>query len=174
MLICFDFSSHFPTWAREKWFWTVFFYMSREIIVFTGNSHGKLHLSRTYFQTSFSFGFVLINITWAFCFKVRMRNLGLPKPGAKIPWLYLEWNPDPINKQDLTNAKVLNEIRMQNLLPHNNFLTVNHWIFFHYLEAVQPKNIFTCFNFTKGALIYFGDGSQWLIPFNTNITVSQI
>lgn len=100
VLICFDFSSHFPTWAREKWFWTVFFRMSREIlIIFSGNPRGKLHLGKAYFQASFSFRFVLINITWAFCFKVHVRNLGLPKPGAKIPWLYLEWNPDSINKQ---------------------------------------------------------------------------
>jgi len=78
-------------------------------------------------------------------------------------------------RKDLTNGKTLNEIRTQKLLPHNHFLTANRWSFFHYLEAIQPKNMFTCF-IIKSSLIHFGDDSQWLIQVNTvkEITICQI
>lgn len=113
VLICFDFSSHFPTWAREKWFWTVFFHMSREIlIIFSGNPHGKLHLGKAYFQASFSFRFVLINITWAL--KSMWEILVCQSLGQKFPG-YI-WNEilTLLISKDLTNAKALNEIGTQN------------------------------------------------------------
>lgn len=126
MLICLDFSSHFPTWAREKWFWAVFFHMSKEIlIIFSGKSHGKLHLSKAYFQASLLFTFVLINITWAFCFKSTWEILVCQSLGQNFPAYIWNENLTLLISKDLTNAKALNETWTQKLLPYNHFLTAN-------------------------------------------------
>lgn len=135
---------------------------------------GSCILAELIFRLLSHSGLFWLTLHEPFALKSTWEILVCQSLGQKFPG-YI-WNEilTLLISKDLTNAKALNEIRMQNLLPHNNFLTVNHWSFFHCLEAVQPTNIFTCFSFTKGTLIYFGGGSQW-IPFNTKkITVSQI
>lgn len=48
---------------------------------------------------------------------------------ARIPWLYLERNPDPINKQKFDKCQKAEWDQNTKLLPSNHFLTANHWRF---------------------------------------------
>lgn len=102
---------------------------------------GSCILAKLIFRLLSHSGLFWLTLHEPFASKSMWEILVCQSLGQKFPG-YI-WNEilTLLISKGLTNAKALNKIGTQKLLPHNYFLTGNHWRFFRYLEAIQPKNI---------------------------------